>query len=398
MPKLRAAASETNPFGGKDAPRKRVGMHWMKPELVAEIEFAGFTGAGMIRQAAFKGLRQDKPAKEVEAETPAPANRVDIAKPAPAHRAKSARISSDASNGGVVMGVALSRPDKILWPDEGHGAVTKLDLAKYFENVGAWMMEHLRGRPCSIIRAPDGIGGQRFFQRHSMKGGSNLLEEVSVSGDRKPYVQIDRIEGLAAIAQSAGVELHPWNNQPGDPALPGRLVFDLDPAPDVDLDIIIEGNARSPYRPRACVILQDDGGQRIARRYTARAPEKGTKTDLGRREAVRPRRLQPDVKRKSGPVSDQHEQGKTNGEDISRLSAKRSIFDSGGAAVPPGTPACAGLDADHLVAGRARPRPQAIHHPDRAPASQEVKGVVRLLRRRTPAARGDSPIGKTNEA
>jgi bifunctional non-homologous end joining protein LigD len=240
MPKLKAAASETNPFGGKDAPRKKAGMHWLKPELVAEIEFAGFTGAGMIRQAAFKGLRQDKPAKEVEAETPAPADRIDIAKPAPARRAKSVRGSSDTSNGGVVMGVPLSRPDKILWPDEGHGAVTKLDLAKYFERVGAWMMEHLKGRPCSIIRAPDGIGGQRFFQRHSMKGGSNLLEEVSVSGDRKPYVQIDRIEGLAAVAQSAGVELHPWNNQPGDPALPGRLVFDLDPAPDVDFEVVID--------------------------------------------------------------------------------------------------------------------------------------------------------------
>ena len=203
VPKLKVVASETNPFGGKDAPRKKAGMHWLKPELVAEIEFAGFTGAGMIRQAAFKGLRQDKPAKEVEAETPAPADKTDVADPAPTRRAKSARTSSATSSGGVVMGVPLSRPDKILWPDEGQGAVTKLDLAKYFESVGGWMMEHLKGRPCSIIRAPDGIGGQRFFQRHSMKGGSNLLEEVTVSGDRKPYVQIDRVEGLAAVAQSA---------------------------------------------------------------------------------------------------------------------------------------------------------------------------------------------------
>ena len=237
MPKLKAAASETNPFGGKDAPRKKAGMHWLKPELVAEIEFAGFTGGGMIRQAAFKGLRQDKPAKEIEAETPAPADKTDIAEPrSPSKRAK----SSSATSNGIVMGVPLSRPDKILWPDEGEGAITKLDLATYFESVGAWMIEHLKGRPCSIIRAPDGIGGQRFFQRHSMKGGSNLLEEVTVSGDRKPYLQIDRIEGLAAVAQSAGVELHPWNNQPGDPALPGRLVFDLDPAPDVEFEAVID--------------------------------------------------------------------------------------------------------------------------------------------------------------
>ena len=235
MPALKAAASEKNPFGGKNAPRTKAGVHWLKPELVAEIEFAGFTGAGMIRQAAFKGLRQDKPAKEVEVERPAPSDSTDVAEPMPARRRN--KTSSD---DGVVMGVPLSHPDKVLWPDEGEGPVTKLDLARYFEDVGTWMMDHLKGRPCSIIRAPDGIGGQRFFQRHSMKGGSNLLEEVSVSGDRKPYVQIDRIEGLAAVAQSAGVELHPWNNQPGDPALPGRLVFDLDPAPDVNFDAVIE--------------------------------------------------------------------------------------------------------------------------------------------------------------
>jgi bifunctional non-homologous end joining protein LigD len=220
LPALKKVESEASPFDPAASPHPEVNMHWATPELVAEIEFAGWTGDGNVRQAAFKGLRADKPAVEVEAER---------AVPAPKRTAVRTKAKADRA---VVMGVSLSHPDKPLWP--GKPPVTKLDLAEYFEEVGGWMIDHLKGRPCSLLRTPDGIeGAQKFFQRHAMQGGSHLIDEVKVRGDREPYLQIDRKEALAAVAQIGATELHPWNCQPGVPDLPGRLVFDLDPAPDV---------------------------------------------------------------------------------------------------------------------------------------------------------------------
>lgn len=212
----------------------------MKPQLVAEIQYAGFTGDGTLRQASFKGLREDKPAFEVDTVEPASAATTDLAQPAPAMVRSGTVMPRGAS---VVMGVTISNADKPLWPDAGDGRpATKLDLAQYYEAVGEWMLAHVKGRPCSMIRMPDGIdGAQKFFQRHSGKGQSSLITEVEVWGDRKPYIQFDRVEALVAAAQTGALELHPWNSEPFSPEQPGRLVFDLDPAPDVPFERVIDG-------------------------------------------------------------------------------------------------------------------------------------------------------------
>jgi bifunctional non-homologous end joining protein LigD len=258
LPGLKKLTRDKSPFGGANAPKKEFNVRWLEPTLVAEIEFAGWTATGMIRQASFKGLRRDKPASEVVAEMPSPVESgkdipdeklaanlkrsrspkagVTRAKPKPS-------TASSAAQQGVatVMGVTLSKPNKVFWPDAGdNDPVSKLDLARYYEAVGEWMIPHLKGRPCSMVRAPDGIGGEQFFQRHAMTGISNLFSLVKVKGDKAPYVQIDRIEALAAVAQIGALEIHPWNCAPGNPEVAGRLVFDLDPAPDVKFVAVIK--------------------------------------------------------------------------------------------------------------------------------------------------------------
>jgi bifunctional non-homologous end joining protein LigD len=239
-PRLAKLSRDASPFSGDNAPAKERNVRWVKPDLVAEIEFAGWTRTGMIRQAAFKALREDKKPRDVVAELPE--TKGEAARKSNSRPNRSKARADPPSGPTVVLGVTISKPDKALWPNAGDGeAVTKLDLAHYYEQVGEWMLPHLVGRPCSLVRVPSGLGSGEFFQRHAMPGMSKFLSSVKVTGDKEPYLQIDRIEGLAAVAQIAALEIHPWNCAPGDTEVAGRLVFDLDPAPDLEFDAVIAG-------------------------------------------------------------------------------------------------------------------------------------------------------------
>jgi len=241
LPALKAVGTDHSPFVGKGAPRRRGAadqtIHWVKPVLVAEIEHGGYTDTGSLRQAAYKGLREDKSAAEVDVAPQPPSD-------PKAEKGRTGDLPQLALPGArkgklVVAGVTISSPDKILWPAaDGHPAITKAELVRYYEMAAERILPQVADRPVSIIRAPEGIGGEKFFQRHAMPGSNPRLKLIDVK-ERKPYVGVVDVGGLVAIGQAGGLELHPWGCKPGDPETPEQITFDLDPDEGLDFDDVI---------------------------------------------------------------------------------------------------------------------------------------------------------------
>jgi bifunctional non-homologous end joining protein LigD len=230
----------TPPFTAGVNPPRAKEITWVDPKLVAEVEYANITSDGLLRQASFKALREDKSARSVIVETPKPVSEVE----SETEQAMSARTlerpAAKARGENVVAGITITNPDKVLWPKSKHGpAVTKIELARYYEMVAPRMLPHLVLRPLSMVRAPDGIEGERFYQRHVLAGVAGAVP-MKVEGEKQPYHAIDNLQGLVALAQAAVVEIHPWGAKKGDPETPERLIFDLDPAPELPFERVVE--------------------------------------------------------------------------------------------------------------------------------------------------------------
>ncbi len=201
-------ARKASPF--VDVPRaigRDVG--WVEPRLVAQIAFTERTKDGILRHPAYLGLREDKPAKEVQAQ--AVMTMAKIADP------------------DDIAGVRLTHPERVLFSGAG---LTKLDLARYFLAVSSRMLPYAGNRPISLVRCPDGESGERFFQKHHKKGMPAALKPVRIEendGEAADYLKVADAAGLVAVAQIAGLEIHPWGARIGNLEHPERLIFDLDP-------------------------------------------------------------------------------------------------------------------------------------------------------------------------
>jgi len=216
---------KTSPFAAVPAAERKDAV-WLEPELVCAVHYTEWTRDGRLRHPSFQGLREDKPARAVSREGNAN-QEADMAM-----TTKTAK-SSDVSFGDVT----LTSPDKVLYPDI---EFTKLDLARYYEAVADAMLPYLVKRPISLVRCPEGIDGERFFQRHAMKGMSPAIKEIPIPGGetKKPYLYVAGEDGLFGLVQIAALEIHDWSVSLKHLDKPDRLVFDLDPDEELPFAVL----------------------------------------------------------------------------------------------------------------------------------------------------------------
>jgi len=215
------------------------GVHWLAPKLVCEVEFTEWTQEGQLRHPSFKGIREDKKPSDITREVPRAASRLtrraesradeERAPSKPNKKSMPARKGKSAP--ATVGGVAISNPDKKLYPE----GITKQMLAEYYDGIADRMLPYIAGRPLSLVRCPDGRTGQCFYQKHISQGLPKSVRTIPIREKKgtEDYVMIEDKEGLLGLVNLGVLEFHTWGCHASDVERPDILVFDLDPGPDV---------------------------------------------------------------------------------------------------------------------------------------------------------------------
>ena len=248
LPLKAKKASVANPPSGFDAK----GVHWLKPVLLAEIAFAEMTKDGSVRHAVFHGLRDDKPAKDITEERPAVVKKSAASAPAaeksatrkpsakkPAGKKAAAEQASPApSQAGLAAGkVRITHPDRVIDASSG---TTKMQLAEYYARVAEFILPELKDRPVALVRAPDGIAGELFFQKNAERLAIPGITTLDKDITGQPVMMINNAEALIGAVQMSTVELHTWNATSDKLDKPDRFILDLDPDPALPWKSMVE--------------------------------------------------------------------------------------------------------------------------------------------------------------
>jgi bifunctional non-homologous end joining protein LigD len=225
--KLQALETDKDPFHGR--PREVKG-HWVRPKMIAEVTFTEWTGDGRIRHPVFHALRTDKDPQAIVREQPV--EKVEE-KLAPKTKSKPRAKAVESSD------IRITHPERVVDPES---KATKLDLVRYYESIAPHMLPHLVGRPIALVRAPTGIGGELFFQKHG--------EKIRIPGIRQlprsywpghpAMLEVATQETLVGAAQMNVIEFHTWNSTTADIAHPDRVIFDLDPGEGISWETLKE--------------------------------------------------------------------------------------------------------------------------------------------------------------
>lgn len=195
------------------------GVHWLRPEALAEVAFAEMTREGIVRQAVFKGLREDKPARAITRDEPVAAQRLQ---------------GEETANPAAVR---ITHPQRVIDPASG---LTKGDVARYYETIAPWLLPHLAQRPVALLRVPEGIEGEQFFQKNPGSLGTQAIGVLDKARAGQPGLLLDSPEALLGAVQMGTLELHTWNATTADLAHPDRFVLDLDPDPALPWKTMLE--------------------------------------------------------------------------------------------------------------------------------------------------------------
>ena len=237
LSKLKKLRQDKAPFAEISRANSR-GVTFVKPELVCEVEFSEWTVGGALRHPSFQGLRLDKLPKQIKREVPIHNIEEDSSKNSEDKKIEPVKASKKNSQN-IISEIKITHPERIVYPKHN---LTKLDLVEYYDKISDLILPHLENRFISLVRCPQGLEGECFFQRHE-NVASPFVHELNINEGDISYIYIKDKKGLLSLIQFGVIEIHAWGSRIDNVNKPDRIVFDLDPDEKIPFEKVVEAAA-----------------------------------------------------------------------------------------------------------------------------------------------------------